>query len=59
MKIENLKTRTCFFGHKWTKWEYQTIKIIKVIGGVPYDGVRGVQTRTCIRCGKLQVEHLP
>jgi len=51
---ENLKIGSCFFGHKWTKWELIDQKIGKVIDGVPYEGFKTIQVRSCIRCGKTQ-----
>lgn len=52
-KVE-LKTGSCFFGHKWTKWELQEQFIGKVIDGHPYEGQITVQVRHCVRCGKTQ-----
>ena len=50
----DLKTGSCFFGHKWTKWELTEQKICKVIEGVAYEGVKTLQIRRCTKCGKTQ-----
>ncbi len=54
MENSKLKTGSCFFGHKWTKWELIDRKIGKVIDGVAYEGVKTVQVRYCVKCGKTQ-----
>jgi len=56
MEKANLKTGTCFFGHKWTKWKQENIKIQYIRDGKTYDGYDTIQKRYCVRCGKMEVE---
>jgi len=51
------KQGSCFWGHKWTKWEQCSHSIWlprqdKQLNGVPH------QKRTCLRCGKIQEEEI-
>jgi hypothetical protein len=39
------KTKSCFWGHSWEKWEYD-------------NGAHPIQTRYCSRCGKIQRKYL-
>lgn len=45
---------SCFWGHKWTKWEQYAQPMIDRSNGQHYIDYR--QRRTCIRCGKMQDE---
>ena len=47
---KKLPTGSCFFGHKWSKWE--TYKADKLYFSVEYKELR--QKRYCIKCNKLQ-----
>jgi len=49
---------SCFWGHKWTKWKQQNIKMQYIRNGITYDGYDTIQTRYCLRCGKLQKEDI-
>lgn len=52
---ENLKKGSCFFAHKWTKWVYKSVKVIRVVNGKEYNDVDNIQKRECVRCGKMEV----
>lgn len=43
---------TCFFGHKWSKWNVIKISVIYKSKQGYCDG----QRRQCERCGKIQEE---
>lgn len=45
---------SCFWGHKWTKWEQYTQQMIARSNGQHHINYR--QRRTCIRCRKMQDE---
>lgn len=49
---------SCFWGHKWTKWKQQNVDMILVKQGKQYPYVGTIQTRYCLRCGKMQKEEL-
>lgn len=48
----------CWFGHKWSKWEQQTLQVQYSKGAMSYTGFEIVQARTCLRCGRFQTENL-
>ena len=48
---KKLPTGSCFFGHKWSKWETYNANY-KTFTGLKYDEIR--QRRYCIKCNKLQ-----
>ena len=48
---KKLPTGSCFFGHKWSKWETFNAKF-KTLYGHTYKGLR--QKRYCIKCNKLE-----
>lgn len=52
----NLKTGTCFFGHKWTKWVAENVAMMYIIRGKELSGYDTIQTRKCLRCGKVEKE---
>lgn len=45
---------SCFWRHKWAKWEQYTQPMISRRDGQHYIDYR--QRRICIRCGKMQDE---
>ena len=45
---------SCFFGHKWTKWETFSVEF-KTFNGNKDIELR--QKRYCIKCNKLQLIH--
>lgn len=45
-------SHSCFWGHKWTKWESYTANMTTVDFAHSYTTER--QKRTCIECGKVQ-----
>ena len=47
---KKLPTGSCFFGHKWSKWE--TYEADKLYFSVVHKELR--QKRYCIKCNKLQ-----
>jgi hypothetical protein len=49
---------SCFWGHKWTKWKQQNIDMILVKQGQQYPYVGTIQTRYCLRCGKMQKDEI-
>ncbi len=49
---------SCFWRHKWTKWKQENIDMILVKQGQQYPYVGTIQTRYCVRCGKMQKEEL-
>ena len=48
---KKLPTGSCFFGHKWSKWETYNANY-KTFTGVKYYEIR--QKRYCIKCNKLE-----
>jgi hypothetical protein len=50
--------RSCFWGHKWTKWEQQNVEVRHISGGQSYKGFNTIQTRRCLRCNKMQTEDI-
>ena len=48
---KKLPTGSCFFGHKWTKWEEYNAEF-KTLYGNTYKELR--QKRYCIKCNKLE-----
>ena len=48
---KKLPTGSCFFGHKWSKWETFNVKF-KSFSGNTFDELK--QKRYCIKCNKLQ-----
>ena len=59
-KEQNLQeplSGSCFWGHKWTKWEqYIATMVLKTDMKTEYERLR--QRRTCLRCGKMELESL-
>ena len=49
---KKLPTGSCFFGHKWTKWETFNAEF-RTFAGNKYTDLR--QKRYCIKCNKLQI----
>jgi len=49
---------SCFWGHKWTKWKQQNIKMQYIRDGKTYEGYDTIQTRYCLRCNKMQKEDI-
>jgi hypothetical protein len=47
--MENKIARSCWFLHKWTKWERYERPIFRIIEGVKYNAVQPHQRRKCIR----------
>ena len=47
---KKLPIGSCFFGHKWSKWE--TYKASKLCFSAVYKELR--QKRYCIKCNKLE-----
>jgi len=58
MEENILRKGSCFWGHKWTKWKQQNIKMTYVRNGKNYDGYDTIQTRHCIRCNKMERENI-
>jgi hypothetical protein len=56
--MENKIARSCWFLHKWTKWERYERPIFRIIEGVKYNAVQPHQRRKCIRCGYEQEERI-
>ena len=54
IKDNKLVKGTCFFGHKWTKWEYYERETYNVKYSIQYSQPR--QKRECKRCGRLENE---
>ena len=52
----SIKSGTCFFDHKWTKWKQQNVEMKYIQDGKVYNGFDTIQTRYCIRCNKIQKE---
>ena len=51
------KTKSCFWGHKWGKWEqYTAIMIARKDLQTTYNLLR--QRRYCLRCNKIQIEDI-
>ena len=48
---KKLPIGSCFFGHKWTKWETFIVEF-KSLRGNTFDELK--QKRYCIKCNKLQ-----
>ena len=48
---KKLPIGSCFFGHKWTKWEEYNAEFITLYGNT-YKVLK--QKRYCIKCNKLQ-----
>ena len=46
---KKLPTGSCFFGHKWTKWEEYNAEFITLYGST-YKGLK--QKRYSIKCNK-------
>jgi len=42
---------TCFFGHKWSQWTNQTVKMFN-------GGYNLIETKRCIKCNKTKINHL-
>jgi hypothetical protein len=42
---------SCFWGHKWTKWEQYMQPMINVAYNQRYREYR--QRKTCVKCGKI------
>ena len=54
-------TRTCFWGHLWSKWTEITREYSFVPHAAPDKQFRCtdlLQRRTCLRCGRIQEEML-
>ena len=49
---------SCFWGHKWTKWKQQNVKMQYIKDGRTYEGYDTIQTRHCVRCNKMQKEDI-
>ena len=49
---KKLPTGSCFFGHKWSKWETFNVKF-KSFSGNTFDELK--QKRYCIKCNKLEI----
>ena len=48
---------SCFWGHKWTKWEQYNASMLLIADmKTEYKQLR--QRRTCLRCGKMELEDL-
>lgn len=48
---------SCFWGHKWTKWEQYNASMLLIADmKTEYKQLR--QRRTCLRCGKMELENL-
>lgn len=58
MEEAKVKQGTCFFGHKWTKWELHDIERIHFRNGKEFKGVNSIQIRRCVRCNKFQKEDI-
>jgi len=43
---------SCFWGHKWTRWQQYTQQIKTRLG----EGIETRQKRYCLKCGKMQNE---
>ena len=52
-KENNYSIGSCFFGHKWTKWETFNAEF-RTYAGNKYTDLR--QKRCCIKCNKLQIK---
>lgn len=56
MNKQNLKKGSCFWGHKWTKWKLFKADMIHLPTGRKFSESR--QSRTCIKCGKIQEQEI-
>lgn len=54
----NFKINKCLFGHKWSRWTQQNIKMIHLENGKSINYTQAIQTRCCTRCNKMQKEEL-
>jgi len=46
------KKGSCFWRHKWTKWEQYTQPIMTKFG----EGIKNRQKRYCLKCNKMEDE---
>lgn len=51
---KKLPIGSCFFGHKWTKWETFSAEF-EIFNGKTDKEFR--QKRYCVKCNKLQIIH--
>jgi hypothetical protein len=51
---KNNNEGSCFWGHKWSKWEQYKQQMIRGDGSLRYYDNR--QKRVCLRCNKMQDE---
>ena len=56
--LSDIKINKCFFGHKWSKWTQQNIRMIHLENGKSTNYTQAIQTRCCLRCNKMQKEEL-
>lgn len=56
--LSDIKINKCFFGHKWSRWTQQNVKMMYVKNGTPINYVETIQTRCCLNCNKMQKETL-
>lgn len=54
-QITELKTGTCFFKHKWTKWVQFEQRMMKRDG---FQFIEYRESRHCLRCGKTEMRNI-
>jgi len=45
---------SCFWGHKWTKWQQYEREMVKISTGAEF--VQQFQKKYCVRCNEMVVE---
>ena len=51
-------SRSCFFGHTWSKWEVYEVHGGKLLGNEMRDCIYTYQRRVCLVCNRVQDEHI-